>query len=205
MFRTLVILAADGEVAEVATVIDVRALAILGSILIPLAVQLLTRKTASEGLQATLALLGSVLVTVLAFVADPGNTVVNWVTITNTFITSVVTQLTAYLGVYKPLGVAGTIAEKTKGFGFSSPPTVETPDKGEEDVAQRGVPLDGGDDEGLLAGEPDPDEPDPDERQAIQDELGDDTPRKAPLHPIDEDPLQNIGEEVPVNKREGTF
>lgn len=133
MFHTLVVLVAAGEVQEVSTVIDVRALAVLGSVLVPLLVQLLVKKTASEGVKAALALLGSVLVTVLAFVIDPGDTVVNFTTVINVFITTVVAQLTAYLAVFKPLGIAGTIAEKTKGFGIGSPPNLQTADVGQEE------------------------------------------------------------------------
>ncbi len=190
--HTLVIVVA-GEVQEAATVIDVRALAILGSVLVPLVVGLVTKRTASDGLKAALGILGSVIVTVLAFVVDPGNTVVNWITVTNVFITSLVSQLTAYLAVYKPLGVAGTVAAKTGGFGLGSPPTLETENKGAEDVGQV-------ENTGVVHDEDYADVPTSDEEQAI---LSVQKLDKPPLHNLqDGDPLDHVGDPVERNNRD---
>jgi hypothetical protein len=166
--HTLVILAA-GEVQEVATVIDVRALAMLGSVLVPVVVQVVTKRTASEGLRALLGVLGAAVVTTLAFVVDPGNTVVNWVTVVNVFIASLVTVVGSYLAVYKPFGIAGYIADKTGNFGVGSPPTVQFEEKGAED-----------------AGEVD-EESDVEPVEVVS---------AAPLHDDTENPLDHVGERV---------
>jgi len=130
--HTLVILAANGDVQEIKTVVDVRSIAILLSALVPIAVQVLSKKTASSGLKALLNLIGVTLASVFAFVIDPGNTVVTWQTCVNVGIAALVTSLASY-NVLKAFGISGTIAEKTKGIGFGSPPTVQTDDVGAED------------------------------------------------------------------------
>lgn len=121
---------------EVSTVLDGRAIAALVGVFLPLLVQAITKQTASSGLKAVLNLIGSALVTVLAFVLEPGNTVVNWVTVTNVFIAAFLVSAGSYKFIWQPTGVTGTIADKTSNFGVGSPPTLETADKGEEE----GVP-----------------------------------------------------------------
>jgi hypothetical protein len=115
--------------------IDVLTVARLCGLLVPLLVGVITKRYASDGLKGVLNLLLSAVSasvgTVLAAnhpgdlsIADFFNSTVN------AFVTSIIT----YYGFWKPTGIAGTVAEKTKGLpGFGKEPALETADKGKED------------------------------------------------------------------------
>lgn len=124
----------DGTV--VGTYLDVRLLAMLASALVPLLVNFITKKSASDGLKSVVNIVAVAVVTVLAVIADPADQQVTWALLANTFLFSLVTSFAAYKGVWKPTGVAGTIADRTANVGVGSPPTFQTADKGQEDMGQ---------------------------------------------------------------------
>jgi hypothetical protein len=165
--HTLVILAANGDVAEVKTAFDVRTIAGLAATAVPVVVQVLSKKTASAGLKALLNVVGVSLVTALAFITDPGNTVITWQTVVNVFLTALVTSVTSY-NVLKAFGISGTIAEKTKGIGFDSPPSVQTEDAGAEDELEPAPAVVPGAD--YPGGQADPEVTDPAQLHEVEDE-----------------------------------
>lgn len=129
------LLAAASDHASTTYEIDVLTVARLCGLLVPLLVGVITKRYASDGLKGVLNLLLSAVSasvgTVLAAnhpgdlsIADFFNSIVN------AFVTSIIT----YYGFWKPTGIAGTVAEKTKGLpGFGKEPQMETADKGKED------------------------------------------------------------------------
>jgi hypothetical protein len=103
-------------------------------LLIPLLTALLTKKLASQGLKAVVTLISSVLLGSIAYLvaADGGY---DWEGFVNAFINAFLPAIAAYYGLWKPTGVAGTVANKTARFGVGSPPMLQTSDKGAESVA----------------------------------------------------------------------
>jgi hypothetical protein len=125
-----------GEVVGSYNFLDVRLLAMLASALVPLLVNLITKQTASDGLRAVANIVATAVLTVLALWINPGSQPITvWLAL-NTFLFSLGTSFTAYKGVWKPTGVSGSITAKTPNLGLGSPPTVQTPSKGQEDVGQ---------------------------------------------------------------------
>lgn len=112
--------------------LDAQAVALLAGIIIPLVVGLLAKMNASSGLKAILNAFLSALAGALVTVTQVDSaTLRDFITaILSTWVVSVAT----YYGVWKPTGVAGTVAVATSGFGVGSPPVVETSDKGKEDA-----------------------------------------------------------------------
>lgn len=120
------------EAALAASTLDVRQIAIIASLAVPLLVNLASNKSASDGLKAVLNIVGSALVSALALWINPtGQPVTLWLFV-NTFLAALVASFVAYKAVWKPTGVSGTIAEKTASIGLGSPPSMETDDKGAE-------------------------------------------------------------------------
>lgn len=105
---------------------------LLLAVVIPLAVGLLTKSSASSGLKASLNVVLSALVTAVTTILDDASAHLS--TVISQFIVTSVSSVATYYGVWKPTGVAGTIAAKTPGFGIGSPPPVETQEKGLEDL-----------------------------------------------------------------------
>lgn len=116
--------------------LDIRTVATLAAVVLPLLVNLITKQSASDGLKSIINLIGSALITVLSLWINPdGQEVTLWLAI-NTFVFAILTSVVAYKGVWKPTGVSGSIAASTPNLGLGSPPVLETPDKGAEDVNQ---------------------------------------------------------------------
>lgn len=100
-------------------------------IAIPILVGVVSKKVASQGLKATLnALLSAIGGSLIyLFAADGALNAAGFVNaVINTFLVSIAT----YYGVWKPTGLAGTVAEKTANFGIGPSPVLETEDKGAE-------------------------------------------------------------------------
>lgn len=135
-----------------ASYLDVRLLAMIGSILVPLIVSALSKKTANDGVRAMLNIVGVGLVSVLAIWVNPSDQPVTVWLVINTFLASLLTSLVAYKGIWKPAGVTEAIAEKTANIGFGSAKDVEedvVPEDDEPiDLDNDGIP-DQLDDEGL--------------------------------------------------------
>jgi hypothetical protein len=101
-----------------ASYLDVRQIAILASLLIPLDVSFLTKQAASDAIKAVVNIAGSALVSALAIWINPsGQEVTVWLFV-NTFLAAVVTSFVAYKAVWKPSGVTASIAEKSADFGL---------------------------------------------------------------------------------------
>jgi len=116
--------------------LDVRTVATLAAVVLPLLVNLITKQTASDGLKSIINLIGSAIITVLSLWINPdGQDVTVWLAI-NTFIFALLTSVVAYKGVWKPTGISGSIAASTPNLGLGSPPVLETTDKGAEDRGQ---------------------------------------------------------------------
>jgi hypothetical protein len=129
-------LVVDQDGTVVGTYLDVRLLAMLASAFVPLLVNLITKASASDGLKSIVNLVSVAVLSVLALWINPSEQPVTVWLIVNTFLFSLVTSFTAYKGLWKPTGVSGSIAAKTSSVGIGSPPTVETSDKGAEDLGQ---------------------------------------------------------------------
>lgn len=121
------------ESAVAATYLDTRLLAMLVSLFVPLLVNFLSKKTASDGLKALINIVAVGVVSVLSLWINPSDQPVTLWLAVNTFIGSLIASFVAYKGIWKPTGVSGTIAEKTANVGFGSPPSVQTADKGAEE------------------------------------------------------------------------
>lgn len=124
------------EAALTASTLDVRQIAILASLAVPLLVNLASKQSASDGLKAVLNIVGSALVSALALWINPTEQPVTIWLFVNTFLAALVASFVAYKAVWKPTGVSGTIADKTANIGLGSPPTLETDNKGAEDMGQ---------------------------------------------------------------------
>lgn len=127
-------LIADQNGTVVGTYLDVRLLAMLASLFVPILVNVVTKQTASDGMKAVVNMLAVAVTTVLALWINPSDQPVTVWLIANTFLFSLVTSFSAYKGVWKPTGVAGTVAHKTENLGIGSPPSMETEDKGAEEA-----------------------------------------------------------------------
>lgn len=121
------------EAALAASTLDVRQIAIIASLAVPLLVNLASKQTASDGLKAVLNIVGSALVSALALWVNPTDQPVTIWLFVNTFLAALVASFVAYKAVWKPTGISGTVAEKTADFGVGSPPSMETDDKGAEE------------------------------------------------------------------------
>ncbi len=121
------------EAVLAASTLDVRQIAIIASLAVPLLVNLASKQTASDGLKAVLNIVGSALVSALALWVNPTDQPVTIWLFVNTFLAALVASFVAYKAVWKPTGISGTVAEKTANVGFGSPPTLETEDKGAEE------------------------------------------------------------------------
>jgi len=124
----------EGQV--VAQQVDTVLVATLVSIFIPLLVNLVTNKTASDGLRSIVNIVGVALVSVCSLWINPSDTPVTWQLCVNTVLASFVASFASYKGLWKPTGISGAIAAKTANIGVGSPPIVETPYKGAEDRGQ---------------------------------------------------------------------
>lgn len=126
------------QTATTTTVVqlDTVAIATLVSFFIPLLVSLVTKHTASDGLRAITNIVATAIVAVVTLFATPHTGAITWQVCVNTFIAALVASLAGYHGVWKPTGVSGSVTSATRNFGLGSPPVLETPNKGAEDLGQ---------------------------------------------------------------------
>lgn len=122
--------------AVVGTYVDTVMIANIVALFIPLLVNLITKHSASDGLRATVNIAATAILSGAALWQNPSDVPVTWQLAAYTFITSLVASFTAYKAFWKPVGVAGSITAATPNFGLGSPPTLETEDKGVEDLGQ---------------------------------------------------------------------
>lgn len=117
---------------ETQVILDAQTISLLVGLVIPLLVGLLSKINASSGLKAVMNAFFSALAGALATVTtvDSASLREFVIAILSTWVVSVAT----YYGIWKPTGVAGTVAVSTRGFGIGSPPTVQTDDVGAEDA-----------------------------------------------------------------------
>lgn len=115
MISTLIV-TQDGAV--LGDYLDVQVLAMLGSALMPIVVSFLTKRAASDALKSVINIVATAAMAVLALWINPGDVEVTTKLIINTFILSFVTSLTAYKGLWKPLGVTDRVESKTATFGL---------------------------------------------------------------------------------------
>jgi hypothetical protein len=114
--------------------IDAQTISLLCGVVIPLLVGVLSKINASDGLKATINALLSALAGALATFSQTGlSDGVEWKTLVVSILSVWVVSVATYYGVYKPTGVAGTLAAATPKFGFGPKPVLETEDKGAED------------------------------------------------------------------------
>jgi hypothetical protein len=124
------------EVAQTSTIIDAQTISLLCGVVIPLLVGLLAKINASDGLKAVINALLSALAGTLATFTQTGlGAGVDWKTLVISILSVWVVSVATYYGVYKPTGVAGSLAAATPKFGFGPRPVLETDDKGVEDTA----------------------------------------------------------------------
>lgn len=104
------------------------------AVLIPLAVGLITKSTATSGLKSTLNIVLAAFVTGVTTILDDADASV--ANVTREFILTAVASFASYYGVWKPNGLAGLVAAKTPEFGIGSPPAPDltAEEKGLEDV-----------------------------------------------------------------------
>jgi hypothetical protein len=112
--HNLVILAADGTVAQAKTVLDVRSVAMLLSLFVPVAVSFVAHRTAPPWVKAAFNVFFVAVASAVAFVTDPGNTVLTWQTVVNVFIASLITSLGS-LNLLKAFKVTGAINDSAIG------------------------------------------------------------------------------------------
>lgn len=116
--------------------LDAATLTRLLGLLVPLLVATITKKYASAGLKGFLNLVASAVVGSLVYlVAENGG--YDWTGFVNASLDTFMTSIIAYYGVLKPTGLAGSFTNATAGFGFGSPPTFETDDKGAEEAGDQ--------------------------------------------------------------------
>lgn len=133
--------------------LDTTLLAMLASLIVPLVVSVITKKTASDAVRALTNIVATAVMAALALWANPSGVPVTWQLVVNTMLLSLVTSFASYKGIWKPTGVTGTLSEKTASFGIGSSQYVGehvAPEDDEPpiDLDNDGIP-DDLDDEGL--------------------------------------------------------
>lgn len=122
--------------------LDVQTLNLVAGTVIPLLVGFVTKKVASQGLKAVLnALLSALAGAASIAIAASGHIVVGEVI--TSMITTFIASTAVYYGVWKPTGVAGTVADVAPKFGLGTPPLpdMETEDVGHESVEVEPQPV----------------------------------------------------------------
>lgn len=116
--------------------LDTITIATVISFFVPLLVSFITKQSASDGMRAVVNIIAVAITSVLALWINPSGVLITVALVLNTFVMSLVASFTAYKGVWKPTGIAGTITAATANIGLGSPPLMETADKGAEDMGQ---------------------------------------------------------------------
>lgn len=120
--QTLVLV---GTVVPATTQLNTVAISTLVSLFVPLLVSVVTKQSASDGLKAVVNMVMVALTAVVTLAVTPGFSEITLSLVINTFVLSLVASITAYKGVWKPTGVAGTVAAKLPDVGIGSPVVVE--------------------------------------------------------------------------------
>lgn len=108
--------------------IDLTAIAAAVSFFVPLLISTITKKEASPKVKSAANILVTALVAVAALFINPANSEVNVAVAINTFVTSFVSSLVGYVGVWKPTGITDTVSNLTSKVGVGpkeSPATRE--------------------------------------------------------------------------------
>ena len=130
----MAVLSTTGQkVSDINVTLDAQMVALLGGVVVPLLVGVLTKSHASDGVKAVVNALLSALAGVIATFTQDGLFHASLKTLVITILSAWGTSIISYYGLFKPTGVAGTVAAATSNFGIGSPPMLETPDKGAED------------------------------------------------------------------------
>lgn len=99
-------------------------------VFLTLVTAVLTKKMASSGLKSTVtAVLAAVTGSLVYLVGEDG--ALDWTGFVNGFINAYVPAIAVYYGLFKPTGLAGSVAQATRRFGLGKP-VLETDDKGAE-------------------------------------------------------------------------
>lgn len=133
--------------------LDVQTLNLVSGTVIPLLVGLVTKKVAAQGLKAVLnAALSAIAGALSVAIAANGHILLG--AVVTSMLTTFIASTAVYYGVWKPTGVAGTVADVAPHFGLGTPPLpdMETEDVGDESVEaepqpvlEQGEPADAGD------------------------------------------------------------
>jgi hypothetical protein len=113
---------------------DATSVARLLGLVIPLLVGVLTKRYATSGVKAVVNVALSAFTGSVGYLVAANGHDYNFAGFVNSFLSVMLVSMASYYGLWKPTGVAGTVAVKTAKFGIGSPPTLETDDKGKEDA-----------------------------------------------------------------------
>lgn len=100
--------------------------------LIPVLTALVAKKVASSGLKSVVTLVLSALTATIATIVAADGHGFAWQAFVNAFLNTFGPAIVTYYGLWKPTGLAGTVAQATQGFGVGPRPVLETEDKGAE-------------------------------------------------------------------------
>lgn len=158
-----------------ASYLDVRQIAILASLLVPLAVSFFTKRTASDAVKAVVNIAGSALVSALAILINPSDQPVTVWLFVNTFLAALVSSFVAYKAIWKPTGVSAAVADTKPEFGLGTTAAIDDPAHANPDQKDIGTFDAGYDRDDSIPNEeidelPDVGEPDPNE-EPVLDEL----------------------------------
>lgn len=98
--------------------------------LIPLVTALVTKSVAAPGLKSVVTTVLSAITAALAVLVAPDGHAFAWQSFINAFINAFVVAIASYHGLWKPTGVAGSLANATRLFGFNG--IAQTRSKGVE-------------------------------------------------------------------------
>lgn len=103
-------------------------------LLIPLLTAIVTKKVAAQGTKAVITLVASALLGSIGYLAGEGGGY-DLAGFFNAFLNAFIPAIAAYYGLWKPTGLAGSVAEATGDFGIGRTPALQTEDKGQESSA----------------------------------------------------------------------
>lgn len=114
------ILAEGEQVAQNSLTLDAATVAAAISFFVPLLVSLVTKKEASARVKAGANILGVAVAAVVALLVNKDGTSVTWQVAAFTFISSLISSLAGYQGVWKPLGAKKALENVAPDSGIGS-------------------------------------------------------------------------------------
>ena len=89
----------------------------------PIVVAWITKKQASDRVKAVINLLAVAVASVIALIINGTNdgSPLSWQLIVSTFIAGLIASISAFKGVWKPLGITGSVANASQDFGVGKP------------------------------------------------------------------------------------